>query len=78
MSRKTEKVVWHPNAILFSRVLREGVFQQPQAITPATRPPSVGGPAALTPRSNPLPFSTAAVHTFSAGISGYIACAKGA
>jgi len=24
----------HPNAILFPRVLREGVFQQPQAITP--------------------------------------------
>jgi hypothetical protein len=29
----SKSIVGHPDAILFLRILREGVFQQPQAIT---------------------------------------------
>jgi hypothetical protein len=32
-----ESFIAHPDAILFSRFSREGVFQQPQAITQTTR-----------------------------------------
>jgi hypothetical protein len=31
-----ESFIAHPDAILFLRFSREGVFQQPQAITPTT------------------------------------------
>jgi hypothetical protein len=32
LGKPRESFVVHPNAILFSRILREGVFQQPQAL----------------------------------------------
>jgi len=32
-----ESFIAHPDAILFSQFSREGVFQQPQAITPTTK-----------------------------------------
>jgi hypothetical protein len=33
LGKPRKSFVGHPNAILFSRISREGVFQQPQAIT---------------------------------------------
>jgi hypothetical protein len=37
LGKPRKSFVGHPNAILFSRISREGVFQQPQAITPTTQ-----------------------------------------
>ena len=36
LGKSRESFVVHPNAILFSRILREGVFQQPRLFTTVT------------------------------------------